>query len=104
VGSDSNPPDGYEGGGPDAYLSGVSAGAGDDVWAVGVRGSGPMILHWDGTAWTAVLHPRAYPDAAALRAVATSSTGVVWGVGLEVEVDPSGSTSPQHTLTDRFVP
>ncbi|HEX5043642.1 MAG TPA: fibronectin type III domain-containing protein [Candidatus Polarisedimenticolaceae bacterium] len=104
AGSDSNPPDGYEGGGPDAYLTGISAAAADDVWAVGVRGSGPMVLHWDGSAWTAVVHPRAYPDAAVLRAVATSRGGTAWAVGLAIEVDPSGATSPQQTRTDRYSP
>ena len=85
--SASNPPEGYEGGGPDAYFTGVAAAASNDVWAVGVRGSGPMILHWDGQAWTTVTHPRAFPNAAVLRGVATSSGGSAWSVGLEIEVD-----------------
>ena len=101
--SDSNPPDGYEGGGPDAYFTGISGAAGDDVWAVGVRGSGPFILHWDGAAWTTVQHPRAFPNSAALRGV-SASAGRAWTVGLEIEVDPSGSVSPRRTLTDRFGP
>ena len=46
--SGSNPPDGYEGGGPDAYFTGVSAASVNHVWVVGVRGSGPTIRHWDG--------------------------------------------------------
>lgn len=102
--SSSNPPDGYEGGGPDAYFTGVAAAATNDVWAVGVRGSGPMILHWDGQAWTTVSHPRAFPNAAVLRAVATSSGGNAWSVGIEIEVSPSGSVTPQRTLIDRYTP
>lgn len=102
--SASNPPDGYEGGGPDAYFTGVAAAARNDVWAVGVRGSGPMILHWDGHAWTAVTHPRAFPNAAVLRAVTTSTGGNAWSVGLAIEVSPSGSVSAARTLIDRYTP
>jgi hypothetical protein len=40
----SNPPDDYEGGGPDAYFTGVSAAFSHEVWAVGVLGSGPRIF------------------------------------------------------------
>lgn len=102
--SGSNPPEGYEGGGPDAYFTGVAAAASNDVWAVGVRGSGPMILHWDGQAWTAVSHPRAFPNSATLRAVTISSGGNAWSVGLEIEVSPSGSVTPARTLIDRYTP
>ncbi len=102
--SGSNPPEGYEGGGPNAYFTGVAAAASNDVWAVGVLGSGPMIVHWDGQAWTAVTHPRAFPNSATLRAVATSSGGSAWSVGVEVEVDPSGSVTQQRTLIDGYTP
>lgn len=102
--SASNPPDDYEGGGPDAYFTGVAAAASNDVWAVGARGSGPMILHWDGKAWTSVTHPRAFPNAAVLRGVATSTGGSAWGVGLEIEFDSSGSVTPERTLIDRYTP
>jgi len=102
--SASNPPDPYEGGGPDAYFTGVSAAAVNDVWAVGVHGSGPMILHWDGEAWTAVTHPRAFPNAAALRAVATASGGSAWSVGVEIEVSPSSAVSAERTLVDKYTP
>ena len=102
--SGSNSPEGYEGGGPDAYFTGVAAAASNDVWAVGVRGSGPMILHWDGQAWTTVTHPRAFPNSASLRAVTTSRGGSAWSVGIEIEVSPSGSVSPERTLIDRYTP
>jgi len=102
--SSSNPPDGYEGGGADAYFTGVSAAASNSVWAVGVQGAGPMILHWDGRAWTTVTHPRAFPNAAVLRAVATSKGGSAWSAGLEIEVDSSGSASPERTLIDKYTP
>ncbi|HEY2942239.1 MAG TPA: fibronectin type III domain-containing protein [Vicinamibacteria bacterium] len=100
----SNPPPDYEGGGPDAYFTGVSAAASNDVWAVGVRGAGPIILHWDGAAWTTVTHPRAFPNSAVLRGVATTSGGNAWSVGFLIEIDPSGSASPERTLIDRYTP
>jgi hypothetical protein len=102
--SSSNPPEDHEGGGPDAYFTGISAAASNDVWAVGVSGSGPMILHWDGSAWTTVTHPRAFPNSAALRAVATTSGRNAWSVGVEIEIDPSGLTSEWRTLIDRYTP
>ena len=102
--SASNPPSGYEGGGPGAYFTGVAAAASDDVWVVGVLGSGPTILHWDGRAWTTVTHPRAYPNSASLRAVGTASGGKAWSVGMEIQVDPSGSVSPPRTLINRYAP
>lgn len=102
--SASNPPDTYEGGGPDAYFTGVAAAASNDVWAVGARGSGPFILHWDGRAWTTVAHPRVFPNAAVLRGVATLRGGSVWSVGLEIEFDSSGSVTPNRTLINRYTP
>lgn len=101
--SSTNPPDDYEGTGTDAYLTGVAAASANDVWAVGVRGAGPMILHWDGTAWTTVTHPRAFPDAAVLRAVTTSRGGRAWSVGLEVEIS-STTVSNERTLIDTYSP
>jgi hypothetical protein len=100
--SSSNPPPDYEGGGPDTYLSGVAAAASDDVWAVGVRGSGPMILHWDGSAWTTVTHPRAFPNSAALRSVATTTGGIAWSAGIEVKI--KDSEARWRTLIDRYMP
>ena len=102
--SSSNPPDGYEGGAADAYFTGVAAAAVNDVWAVGVRGSGPMILHWDGKAWTAVTHPRAFPNAATLNAVAALSGVGAWSVGIEIEVSSTSSVSQQRTLIDKYTP
>jgi hypothetical protein len=100
--SASNPPDGYEGGGPSAYFTGISAAAGS-IWVVGVRGSGPTIQHWDDEAWTSVIHPRAFPNSAALYGVATSG-GSAWGVGMLIKVDVSGAVSPERTLIYRYSP
>ena len=102
--SASNPPDDYEGGGPDSYFTGVSVRASNDAWVVGVAGSGPFILHWDGQAWTRVTHPRAFPNSATLEGVATSSGGGAWAVGREIEIDSSGMISTARTLIDRYRP
>lgn len=103
--SASNPPANYEGeGAPDAYFTAVAAAASNDVWAVGASGSGPMILHWDGRAWTTVTHPRAFPNSASLRGVATSRGGSAWSVGVDIEIDTSAFTSHERTLIDRYIP
>jgi hypothetical protein len=101
--SSSNPPDDYEGGGPDAYFTGVSAAASNDVWAVGVSGSGPMILHWDGSAWTRVTHPRAFPNSATVNAVTTSSDGRAWSAGVEIEITSFDSVT-RRTRVARYTP
>jgi hypothetical protein len=102
--SSSNPPAGYEGGGPDSYFTSIAAAGGNDVWAVGVLGSGPMILHWDGRAWTTITHPRVFPNAGLLYGVTTSSNGSAWTVGIEIVIDATGSTSSEHTLIDKYTP
>jgi hypothetical protein len=102
--SASNPPANYEGGGPDAFFTGVAAAASNDVWAVGASGSGPIILHWNGSAWTTVTHPRAFPNTAVLHGVATSKAGSAWGVGLEIVFDSSGSVAPDRTLIFKYTP
>ncbi|HJU44995.1 MAG TPA: fibronectin type III domain-containing protein [Vicinamibacterales bacterium] len=101
--SSSNPPQDYEGGGPDFYFTGVSAAATNDVWAVGASGSGPMIFHWDGFAWTTVTHPRAYPNTVTLSAVATLQDGGAWSAGREfVQEGTSGVFHPPRTLVYRY--
>ena len=99
--SPSNPPPDYEGGGPDFFFTGISAAASDDVWAVGASGSGPFIQHWDGQAWTTVIHPRAFPNSAVLHGVATGPGGA-WAVGLLIEVHPDGTAEPPRTLIHRY--
>ncbi len=101
--SSSNPPTDYEGGGPSAYFTGVAAVSSDNAWAIGVRGSGPMILHWDGQAWTAVTHPRAFPNSASLRAVTTSIGGRMWAVGVEFDIS-STSVTQERTLIHSYTP
>ena len=60
-----------------------------------------MILHWDGRAWTAVIHPRAYPNAAVLRGVATTTGGSAWAAGGEFQIETSYT---EQTLIDLYAP
>jgi hypothetical protein len=65
-------------------LAGVTALAPDDVWAVGTSsppdgaGTRPLVLHWDGTAWTRTKAPDV---AGQLHSVAPDGTGGIWAVG-----------------------
>jgi hypothetical protein len=65
-----------------AYLEGVAAASAADVWAVGVRGDAgqPVILHWDGTAWTPAPSPRS-AGTADLHGVAAVTAVSAWAVG-----------------------
>ncbi len=70
----------------DDTLSGVAAGAADDVWAVGsVEGAdyedAPLVERWDGRAWRAVAAPALPPVQGSLDAVAVRSPRDVWAVG-----------------------
>jgi hypothetical protein len=72
-------------------LYGITAGAPDNIWAVGraLPGSGnqPLIEHWDGMSWSVV------PGASAqgwLQGVAMVSSSDIWAVGLD---DSVGATS-----------
>lgn len=102
--SASNPPPDYEGGGPDSYMTGVSAVTGHSVWAVGAAGAGPLIRHHDGEAWTTVIHPRAFPSTAWLQGITSLSGGRAWAVGGERVAYPDGRFDPQQTLIYRYTP
>jgi hypothetical protein len=74
---------------PPIYLSGVSAAAPTDVWAVGrAKNSSTtqdaLIEHWDGTMWRLV----SSPPTDDLRGVAAITPSDVWAVGV---VDVSGN-------------
>lgn len=67
-------------------LTSVTAVSSVDVWAVGSLRSAddevsPLIMHWDGTAWTVVPSPNP-PGDNDLRGVAEVSSNDVWAVGL----------------------
>jgi hypothetical protein len=66
-------------------LSGVSALAPDDVWAVGWYGTDganthTLTMHWDGTQWSIVSSPTADANSR-FEAVVAISTNDVWAVG-----------------------
>src|SRR5437763_1054163 len=60
-------------------LFAVTAVAADDVWAVGQTGFPwkALILHWQGSAWTAVPNPCGVP----LNGVTAISSTDIWAVG-----------------------
>ncbi len=68
-------------------LESVTAVAADDVWAVGFRDTetfytfGPLIEHWDGTAWSVVSSPSALGSEGVLSSVSGTSGSNVWAVG-----------------------
>lgn len=70
------------------FLRGVVAVSADDVWAVGARFNGgpgerdPLILHWDGSAWSIAdaANPAGF-EADTLAAVTAVSANDVWAVG-----------------------
>lgn len=55
--------------------------AGSDAWAVGYRGSKPLIEHWNGRRWKLV--PGAWAGEGALYAVAATPAGHLWAVGVK---------------------
>jgi hypothetical protein len=66
-----------------------------DIWAVGYRGGGPLMIHWDGTSWRKV--PTPSTPTAQIWAIAAASAQDVWAVG----VRPIGHT-PYRTLVERW--
>jgi hypothetical protein len=67
----------------DNRLNAVAAVAADDVWAAGQVGSeaagyGPLLVHWDGSAWTAAPLPK---QQSILTAVAALAPDQVWAAG-----------------------
>ena len=64
-----------------SLLSGVSALAPNNVWAVGYHHNRPLILHFDGISWT-----QSTTDAqGSLRAVSAVAVGEVWALGTHIQ-------------------
>jgi len=62
-------------------LEDVAATSATDAWAVGFTGRGPLVLHWDGTAWTRTQLPATLERRVmAVDAVAATSTANAWAV------------------------
>lgn len=64
-----------------SILTGVTAVAADDVWAVGSHDDATLIEHWDGTAWTVVSSPGGARPESALYAVSAAGPDDVWATG-----------------------
>src|SRR3954447_6504223 len=82
-------------------LNGVSASSDSDAWAVGSlccsmrnSGTGALIEHWDGSAWTVVLGPDARFQDEVLNGVDDIAPSDAWGVGRVEEAGDSGRTPP----------
>ena len=86
---------------PDEWLdilTSVTAISTNDVWAVGLIGTGtgyeaPETLHWDGSSWSVVPVPGGSQSTELLGVAAVSSTDV-WAVG--------ETASGKKTLIERF--
>lgn len=98
VPSPSPGPDGPHG----SSLTGISAVAADDIWAVGryepdaTSQYDTLTLHWDGTSWTQVSSPS--PGGARrseLAAVSANSATDVWAVG-DYDHTPQASSLVEH--------
>jgi len=90
------------GGAPQSSLSGVSAVAADDAWAVGnyIRPNNlvrTLIEHWDGASWTRVTSPNAgHPAGGQMGDVVALATDDVWAVG------SFGQGAPSRTLIQHW--
>jgi hypothetical protein len=62
-------------------LEDVAATSATDAWAVGFTGQGPLVLHWNGTAWTRTQLPAALARrVVAVDTVAATSAANAWAV------------------------
>jgi hypothetical protein len=75
-----------------AFLNGVTALAGDDVWAAGyfTDSSGKdhnLVEHWDGVAWTKIDAPETRQAHNEFWGIAPDRVGGVWTVGSFLTTD-----------------
>jgi len=84
------------------HLDGVLSLSATDAWAVGSNFGNPLIMHWDGSTWTAVADVPSPGDGAYLNAVSAAGSDL-WAVGISFGSDvigrnlalrSSGSTPP----------
>ena len=50
------------------------------------------------------MDPRAFPNSAVLRSVATTQEGGAWSAGIEIEIDASAASSQVRTLINQYSP
>jgi hypothetical protein len=76
-------------------LSGISAVAANDIWAVGSI-QNTLVEHWDGGAWTIVPSPNVGTLQTALKSVTAVSRDDVWAVGYYFDNTDPGRTLIEH--------
>jgi hypothetical protein len=79
-------------------LNAVAARATDDVWAVGHASSAadrsdPLVLHWDGSAWTQVPTPVTPGLRNELLSIALAGPDSLWAVGTSFRTETADQTS-----------
>jgi hypothetical protein len=89
-----------------AYLADVAGSGPNDIWAVGyafvqvVSGLAeqPVMMHWNGTAWSQVTVPSADPDSSYLRAVTVLTATDAWAGGYSggTTTNPTHQTQLMH--------
>ena len=78
---------------PSASLLAVTALATNNVWAAGVQlGRGPVIEHWNGTAWKVVTSPN-IGTSAVLNSIRAISPSDIWAAGCNACGDVGGSNT-----------
>jgi hypothetical protein len=80
---------------PFESLSGASADATNDAWAVGFQGFAPQILakHWDGTKWRTAATPQVAGNNNKLNAVLALAPNDAWAVGFSTPGKPANAAS-----------
>ena len=80
---------------PFESLSGASADASNDAWAVGFQGFAPQILakHWDGTKWRTAATPQVAGNNNKLNAVLALAPNDAWAVGFSTPGKPANAAS-----------
>ena len=80
---------------PFESLSGASADATNDAWAVGFQGFAPQILakHWDGTKWRTAATPQVAGKNNKLNAVLALAPNDAWAVGFSTPGKPANAAS-----------
>jgi hypothetical protein len=80
---------------PFESLSGASADATNDAWAVGFQGFAPQILakHWDGTKWRTAATPQVAGNNNKLNAVLALAPNDAWAVGFSTPQKPANAAS-----------
>jgi hypothetical protein len=77
---------------PGEFMSGVVALASDDVYAMGTDGALPLILHYDGAAWSKVPAPQPPGLGGRLAGAVALGADQVWSVGQSFESDGDART------------